>query len=569
MLQIASGKLFTSTPTRVNNLRGILHTNLFLHDDDTIETAAGTVLPTNFIPGRLAETVFEFKEYIEDPPVPGGIVSSGIEPYIRDFASVLSLGLNVTCTVSSIETLQLIRGGSSTKTGYPPSSFVPRVFDQQIYVSATEITEFVLFVNNLIALKRKFFLDAMQAIKTYDVALHRIPDDFELSYILLVMSVESLAQSSRNIKMCWEDIDPNKQRKFDEVLSNTDEQTSLNVKNLLLKFEQTGSSKKILHFVKQHLRPSFFRQEAIGIAHPLRGCDLDLLLKQAYARRSRFVHHLGELPRTLKVGINQAETLQVEGRQELTLAGLARLARHLILEYVRMKPKVAKECYDYRSERYGVIVAPLAEKYWIGNPKNLKLTDGPKRLRGYLIQLAACFKNEKHAEITDLSEMLKRAKTLLDSGTAKLRRALLALHRLYNAHVPVNEKMNTSQSIERKYVDEFSIPCVENLLVCMILKVSPNWIITDYKDAINEYFDQRHTKNGLSLPPVFDTAILLYVAEQNRLAGKFDCVKKLLTLAIESYPGHQGLIHMEKTFNTGSIIDWFAVLFPVSEGDSL
>ena len=568
MLQIASGKLFTSDPTRINNLRGILYSNLLIQEDYIIETSAGRLVPTSFTPGRLRELVYEFQEHIEDPIRPGALVSYGIEPYINDFATVVSLGLNAICTGNVNEALRLTSSGGSSKTGYPPSSFVPRVFEGQINVSETEISEFESFVKDLIALKRKYFLQAMRAIRTYVVALHRLPDDLELSYTLLVASIESIAQSIKECNNSWQDIEPNKRMKVDKVLATVDKQTSSAVKDLLIEFEQPGSGKKFRQFVKKHLRQSFFRREANGIECAIRGVDLEQLLKHAYSHRSRYVHQLSELPKELKVGIFPGETVPLDGKQHLTFRGLARLARHLILGFVVDQPKVIKEEYDYRKERHGVMYASLAAEYWVGDTKYLKLSDGNKRFEGFLTQLSAYLRKEREAKISDIRPMLIKAEELMETGTEQERRPFLVLYLLFNASLPADQKMESAQSIESKYSSELSAPSAEIMLLHMIVRSTPNWDLTDYEAALEKYFCQRNSKLGLRLPQTFETGLLLFLAEQHRLAGNIERAKNLVSQAVESYPGCLELQKIEESFTASQSVDWFTIVFPQSEADT-
>ena len=94
MLQIASGKLFTREPAQSNELRGVAYTNLQLYGREPIETAAGRLLPTSNL-GDSRTAVYELTELIEDPPVPGAIASHGVDPYLSDFAAIVSFALNV------------------------------------------------------------------------------------------------------------------------------------------------------------------------------------------------------------------------------------------------------------------------------------------------------------------------------------------------------------------------------------------------------------------------------------------------------------------------------------------
>ena len=94
MLQIASGKLFSKEPGQRNELRGVVYTNLQLYGREPIETAAGRLLPTSNL-GVPNSAVYELTELIEDPPVRGAMASHGIDPYMSDFADIVSFVMNV------------------------------------------------------------------------------------------------------------------------------------------------------------------------------------------------------------------------------------------------------------------------------------------------------------------------------------------------------------------------------------------------------------------------------------------------------------------------------------------
>jgi hypothetical protein len=106
MLQIASGKLFKSAPGQRNQLRGVVYTNLLLHGR-AIETEAGRLLPTDSFQDTKA-LVYEFTELIEQAPREGVVKSHGIDPYLKDFAAIVSFTLNVTCTPAHDLTSRLI-----------------------------------------------------------------------------------------------------------------------------------------------------------------------------------------------------------------------------------------------------------------------------------------------------------------------------------------------------------------------------------------------------------------------------------------------------------------------------
>ena len=383
MLQIASGKLFTRSPGQKNELRGIVHTNLHLLEKEPIETVAGRLLPTNTTSPHCGQLVYEFTELIEQPPAAGVVVSHGIDPYLYDFTAIVSLVLNVTCTVAPEAASRLTSRERNTKVGWPPREFIPRMFDDHVWCQEDDAAKLIEVVGNLIDLQRKSFLAAMRAIRTYVVALHRLVDDLEVAYVLLVASIESLAQKFDDFRPEWNHYDNAKRRKIDNALRNADKDISQNVREVLLETEQHSLARRFREFTVEHLQPSYFREETIGIERPASRADLAGALREAYGLRSQYIHNLHELPRQLAMGTIRGETIKVERRTFLTFRGMARLARHVILEFIRQQPKVAKEPYDYRLERFGIVQMQMAPQYWIGNAENVAPTSGTRRFRRF------------------------------------------------------------------------------------------------------------------------------------------------------------------------------------------
>ena len=132
MLQIATGKLFHREPAQRNDLRGILHTNLFINGVDPVETAAGRLLPTTY-QGGTKSLVYEVTEFIEQPAVAGGLASHGIVPYINDFSAVASFAMNITCSPSPELTARLTGGRRGDISGNPRRQLMRRVFDHEIW----------------------------------------------------------------------------------------------------------------------------------------------------------------------------------------------------------------------------------------------------------------------------------------------------------------------------------------------------------------------------------------------------------------------------------------------------
>ena len=316
--------------------------------------------------------MYEFTELIEDEPGPGAIASHGIDPYLTDFAAVVSFALDVTCTPDPELTFRLLNGRPGPSVQYPPSRLVRRVFDDMVFCQPADEVQLFELVGQLISLKRKSFLAAMRAIRSYVTGLHRLADDYELAYTLLVVSIESLAQEFDDFQLRVGRLrateahrnGPGSGRRRRGVGRPGQGNPSGN--------GARRPKPTFREFTMDHLRPSYFRAEAHGLTNPAGRADLDSALRQAYNLRSRYIHELGELPKMLKLAI-PGDTASLPFRRDvlLTFQGLARLARHVITTFIQRQPKAAREEYDYSQERAGILEAEMAPKYWIGDVAGL------------------------------------------------------------------------------------------------------------------------------------------------------------------------------------------------------
>ena len=217
------------------------------------------------------------------------------------------------------------------------------MFDREVLCRDEDADRLVTIARNLIGLERKNYLAAMRAIRTYVASLHRLADDLDLAYTLLVASVESLAQGFDGYRGEWADYDETRRQAIDKALANADDETAKAVRDTLLEIEHTSLARRFRAFTLEHIRPSYFRQEAAGLFNPVGRTELRGVLREAYRLRSKYVHKLNELPKLLTLGFDHGETVQIDRVTLLTIQGMARLARHVITEFVKRQPKVKTE----------------------------------------------------------------------------------------------------------------------------------------------------------------------------------------------------------------------------------
>jgi len=157
-------------------------------------------------------------------------------------------------------------------------------------------------------LKRKSFLAAMQAIRTYVTGLHRVADDLELAYTLFVASIESLAEDFDGSVGHWSDYEDSKRHRIDRALADADEVTAEKVRTALVEIEHLALSRRFRDFSLDHISRSALREPG-RVGAP--GClDLRAGLKEAYGLRSRYLHSLKDLSKLLDSHFSYSETVR-------------------------------------------------------------------------------------------------------------------------------------------------------------------------------------------------------------------------------------------------------------------
>ena len=569
MLQIASGKLFGSKPGRQNELRGVLHTNLILSDHvhSTIETAAGRLLPVGTLrrPNSLIYEITEVIEYGEE--IPGNLVSHTIDPYIEDFAAIVSFALNVICTPNYELAARLIGTRPGILTEASPGLHVRRVFDDHVWCQDADSAHLVQIVENLIGLKRKSFLAAMRAIRTYVNGLHRVADDLALAYTLLIASIESLAQDFDGHRGKWEDYDERKRKTIDKALACSDEKTVARVRNAVLENEHVALSRRFRDFTIDHITPSFYREGADPKDHPIRQADLLGALQEAYKLRSKYIHSLREPPPTLSLGIgDHSETRSIDRVTILTFQGLARITRCVITEFISRQPKVETENYDYGREQYGMLDVPLtdfASEHWMHQVDDLTINAGRIRFEGFLSQVVSWLQQEDEAGVTDISEMLSESVRKFPNMNQIQRRPFLALHILFNKLASGDPQMNTKPVM--KYMEEIEVPSPEAMLVNLLLNETPNWSLDEHEKVYWEFLRRLGKKSGLKTPPSLVAGCALEIAERFRASGDVERAQDFIKSAVENYPGHEPLYILEHTLDPEKPINWREKVFTSSD----
>lgn len=568
MLQIGSGKLFQREAEYRNNLKGVIYTNLRLIGDEKLETMAGSVVATtNLYDSNVL--IYEIEELVEAyGDGPGVLISHGIDSFILDFSSILSFALNCTASPSYALTERLLGDQLGVTTHTTPKQILKRVFDKNVDCQVEDVKFFTDFTDHLIGLERKTYLGVMSSIRTYVTGMQRIADDFELAYTLFVASIESLAQNFDGHQSTWSDYDHKKRKAIDNALNDADDTITDKVREAILLYEHTSLGKRFKEFSIQHLDSRYYREEAKDTINPISSFDLPMALTNAYLARSKYIHNLQKLPKSLNMSNTYTETCRIEGKTWLTLQGLSRLARHVIIKFIMEKNTVEKEIYNYELERSNIMTLQLSPEFWVAKI-DFRNGIGNRKLEGFLCQLAGCIEHTPNARITALTELLEEVEEKITSLKEEDRRAFVALYILYYACTKTDKKEKHRKFIEN-HEKEILTPCNAGLIVNLLLRLNLYPDLQVSHDYLIKYFKERDHKLTIRFPKIFETGIILQLAERYRRNNDKKKAIELIEMAVENYPGNPLLRQFEEDYKSEpQVIDWEKVLLPAKISDDM
>ncbi len=519
MLQIATGKLFKGGTLRVNNLTGTLFSNA-MRLFDPVVTEAGTLKWTDALRDRTPSLICQIAEAIEgDEARPGVVMSYGIDSYQQDLAALMTFHLQIVCSPDLALVERLSSGRRGLATLAPPNQLVRRIFDSQINLLPAEAQAFAAFVRQLIGVPRDEFKLVMQAIRTVVTGLHRMGDDLEIAYTLMVAATESLAAGLGEHETRWEDVSEEKRHLIETALATHGASVEISdgVKAAIAQTEHVLKRQKFRAFVLKTLPASFFAEEAVGQRSPVGRLDLADALDVAYGIRSQYVHSLRQLPHEITSPRDFPEQVHLLNRSTaLTFQGLWRVVRSVILEYVKRLPKQDKEPCDYHWDIPNIIRGRWAPSVWM-RPDTVETKNGRDWFESFLEMFDQDVLDRNPGSMISLAPCLDRAVELMPNMDQENRRSYAALICAVRATLPESFWLtDCAQQIARMDDLVCSTPDPRALMLFTLRCRPPAWPIEIHDRAVRDHLRSRSKKSGFRFPRRLDAAMVLELAERYR-----------------------------------------------------
>ncbi|EGH70679.1 hypothetical protein [Pseudomonas syringae] len=559
MLQAATGKLFTNRDDpRITVLKGVVYTNFSLGVTNRVTTKAGslTSMDTTHTPTALG---YEMQEYMEAAePAPGILVSRTMGAYIDDFADVASFSLRVICSPDVHIAERLLN--QRRRPGQPhPSERLTRFYDASVRADVSAIKAFEDFTKQLIGLRRVTYLAVIQSIRTYIAAVHRMSDDLNLAYTLLVMCTESLVQKFDGHEPQWSDVPDLKRRGVDKALAGVDEEPAQAVRDAVLDVIHPRLGHRFVQFIQAHLPADYFTVQADTQKHPIGRRDLEAALQNLYNVRSSYVHSLKPLSKEFLHFASHVETYEDDGKLTFTFEGLFRLVRAVIIEYVRKAEKVDHQPCEYEWDNPSLLRIQIDPKHWLYNPDSFDSKTPRRHLEGLVRLIDQCLVDFPDRKLHHPTLVIEKGFKLMPQMAKEMKIAFLGLAYLSDYFLGTESTRREFSSVEINLLNQ---PSVDSLIAQALMGRDASWTIADHQAQLNLYYKRRHTKNGINAPRNVEACMGLALAERCRLGGDTSGAVMALSAAAEDFPQLKQLRQVKDEFDPNTPIAWISVIYP-------
>lgn len=552
MLQVITGMYFRDVRLNETEHRWTLYTNARFLGAERVDLPLGHLTPATDWSGvnvvdTVMATVVERLEAVRPNGEDDFMVSTGGTAIAEDLAIVLSFALNATFTTRRETADRLILEPSASPHRPNPADILPRTFTPGLLLNEADVRDLAGFMTSLLALHRSTYEKAIRAMQRIVTASERVAEDPTLAYTDYVAALESLSADAEGPRLTWDRLDPRKRRILEPALHGVTADQDRRLRMAILDAERAGIKNRYIEFVLSHVRPTFFRQEAVNTVRPITEPALRQAVSKAYDARSKNVHELRELGMGTWLLVGGAQTAEpVNDSLMMTHAGLDRLARHVVRTYVERGSTVIDRTYSWRDHLPNVIQVKLAPSLYLGHADALGPVSAAARASDFLGLLIEALSERENFSV-DMRPVLGRVEELLETQRSPAVRApMLAMyllwHRLFPEEVHRPDPHNTMETA----ANELQGPSMFSFITGLLLGYpAPPWSVDEFCDLAEDRFADLRKRRPFDLPARVDSALWIYVADVLWQNGTHDLACAAIARAVECTPGHEGLLQLE------------------------
>lgn len=541
MLQIISGRFFDGGRVNERDCDAVLFSNFSWVGP--ITTTVAELRPVEFGQSDVVAYVVRYTSRYQ-PREKDILVHPVAGPAIEQLRVLTSFWLKSLFHEDRnyIEHLCRVVPRHSTNREIIPRDFVPDFFERK-RGTGDGIRDFISFLSTVLGIPRKQYKVFVACVEMFMDALQALDTNFDLSYSMFVYVLEALSKEANAYEPVWSDYDENLRTRLDTVLDALEPTTADEIQAILLDGVQLKLTSRFVNFIKTHLDDTFFIEEARNVSRPLPKSDLDRALRNLYKTRSGFVHQLRRVHDQLRIPqLNESSDIFVWNHEPyLTMAGLVRLAHHVLCQFARRQPFLEKEDYpEWRHELPGIIEAQMAPQYWIWQSEGFTPTMAKRRLNGLLEYVVRTLKDQ-HKTLPNMQAVMEAIERLLGQSSEDDRTALLAIYFVYNAIIEDACKRPGYEQHLQQYENEFVRCSVEMMAARLVTGNSVDWASEECAAVFDRYLKQKYKPRSLNLPRRLEIAIAAEIANLYLESAEVECYAKWIDHAILDAAGDDAL----------------------------
>lgn len=517
MLQLISGKYYGESDLNESEGRGIVYSNFSYYSN--IKLGIGTLKPVDSS-GLVKSYVFDYTNKIPKDIQSGfAIVRTGDGEIMNQLKIFLSFGIDAYFDLDkSIVMYNCRTKKSDYLDAIIPCKFVPNTFVDNRHGDKDIVEEFRAFFAKVLDLKRSDYNIVLTCIKTYCDSLQVLNYNFELAYTMMIYCLEALAQYKHDLQPMWNEHP--KSKNIDKLLADVDIYKAEEIRNELIRDEHLKLYKKYKDFIIEHINDDFFIGSEENKHPMIRKSDIDRLIYNSYDMRSKYVHNLQDVLKTLKIDtIASGETYTFANDVYLTFAGLKRLARHVIINFIDKCDSIKREKINWKGELPGIVSVEVAPHYWVWKTDGFSHLQANARLNGFLSQFShVMFLGGSLTSLTDLMTVYEKE---IPRAKKQYKVSMLTLYLIYNSVISKDQRSDKFQKLFDENQDLFDDIHIYSLLLEVIINGELSGDPSKYLSVFVSYRKKKYDSKNLNIPRYFETLII------NSIRNKYICENDL------------------------------------------
>lgn len=307
--------------------------------------------------GGLVSNVYAWTLVINNRSiiVGAGSAYTPVDEVSEQIRRFLILRMNLFFSNSPEEVERHCNTRHSVGSNLVPKKILPDVFSDISRSLHEEIKVLDSWFQKVLSLPRQKYNTVCQALAAYERALHVLSSDPALSYSLLVFAIEALANSHSDYHASWDDVRGQPREQFDTLfkdnrISCVDASWIDDLSKVLVNVLHPGATRRFVRFAFDHIPMDLYNASQSTSKFPLRRSRIEQGIQNAYVLRSSFSHALKPLTQLLISESYRAEEVEQEGQTYLTLRGLFRLVRSIMLEFIEKQETKDLLSYPWNQE---------------------------------------------------------------------------------------------------------------------------------------------------------------------------------------------------------------------------